>query len=210
MTLIENDMMDKANPLDSNTNDHEVEVFEPTQNEVREQIDQEFAKIIEKESREEEKLIQPILQEIDRQIAEQTLRNSYVEGPRLPETGLRSRPRDIRDICHNDDKMWSSWVNCLHLKLGMPRWFLTTSICFGIIFLLWLCFVIPSNAPKQRVKAREQNAKEDEAFAPVVVISEKPKFDPKDLPPAYEDVANNEQLEPVHQGGNKKPAEEIA
>ena len=48
---------------------------------------------------------------------------------------------------------------------------MTTSICMGIIFLLWLCLVIPSNAPKQRVKATVVttpdviNAKEIEANA---------------------------------------------
>lgn len=195
MTLIKNDMMEKQNPLDS-MDDHDVEVFEPVEQE------EEFAKIIkeDKESPEEEKLIKPILQEIDRQLdrqfAEQRkpwfgFKNEFknVEGPRLPETGLRSR-----DICHNEDKKWSTWVNCLHLKLGMPRWFMTTSICLGIIFLLWLCFVIPSNAPKQRVK--NKTSKEVEAFSPVV-ITEKSSYDPKDLPPAYDDVAK--QLEPVHQ-----------
>ena len=40
----------------------------------------------------------------------------------------------------------------------------------GIIFLLWLCLVIPSNAPKQRVKATTPdiittNPKEIEANA---------------------------------------------
>ena len=50
-------------------------------------------------------------------------------------------------------RKWSDWASCLHLKLGVPRWLMTTSICMGIIFLLWLCLVIPSNAPKQRVKA---------------------------------------------------------
>jgi hypothetical protein len=50
-------------------------------------------------------------------------------------------------------RKWSDWASCLHLKLGVPRWLMTTSICMGIIFLLWLCLVIPNNAPKQRVKA---------------------------------------------------------
>ena len=52
---------------------------------------------------------------------------------------------------------------------------MTTSICMGIIFLLWLCLVIPSNAPKQRVKSTATtpdiiNAKEIEANANVKEI----------------------------------------
>lgn len=177
-----NDMMEKNNPLDSVDN-NDVEIFDTNNGD--------FARLINEESQEDEKLIELI----GRPFAEQKepsfgLRN--VEGPKLPETGLRSR-----DICHNEDKKWSTWVNCLHLKLGMPRWFMTTSICLGIIFLLWLCFVIPSNAPKQRVK---KNCKEAEAaIASPVVIT---KVDPKDLPPSYDDVANKDQLEPVHE---KKP-----
>ena len=67
-------------------------------------------------------------------------------------------------------RKWSDWASCLHFKLGVPRWVMTTSICLGIIFLLWLCLVIPSNAPKQRVKSTATtpdiiNAKEIEANA---------------------------------------------
>ena len=92
---------------------------------------------------------------------------------------------------------------------------MTTSICMGIIFLLWLCLVIPSNAPKQRVKANttpdvinakeiEANAKEVEAMS---VVSEKKENLTQDLPPAYDDVANlSVQLEPVHETKTKPVA----
>merc|ERR1712110_618071 len=124
----------------------------------------------------------------------------FREGPRLPETGLRSR-----NLCysHSQDMKWSDWASCLHFKLGVPRWVMTTSICMGIIFLLWLCLVIPSNAPKQRVKATattpdiittnpkeiEANAKKVESMA--IVVSEKKENLSQDLPPAYDDVANS-------------------
>merc|ERR1711974_380627 len=70
-------------------------------------------------------------------------------------------------------------------------------LCIGIIFLLWLCLVIPNNAPKQRVK-KNINTKEAEATLAVVTVDTKNNY-AKDLPPAYEEVANlSVQLEPVH------------
>jgi len=214
MTLIENDSINRNNPLDEqNVEENEVEVFEPkTETDVWNQIDQQIAKmIVEKEDEAEESRqtnpkminIEPIFHTIDRKI---------VEGPRLPETGLRSR-----DLCysHSQNMKWSDWASCLHFKLGVPRWVMTTSICMGIIFLLWLCLVIPSNAPKQRVKANttpdvinakeiEANAKEVEAMS---VVSEKKENLTQDLPPAYDDVANlSVQLEPVHETKTKPVA----
>jgi len=209
MTLIENDGIDRNNPLDDQSlNENEVEVFEPkTDNEIFHQIDQQFAKMIEAEEEEESRQtnpdlinIEPIFQTIDRKI-------KNVEGPRLPETGLRSR-----DLCysHSQYMKWSDWASCLHFKLGVPRWVMTTSICMGIIFLLWLCLVIPSNAPKQRVKATTpdvvNNAKEIEAMA---VVSEKKEALAQDLPPSYDDVTNlSVKLEPVHE--TKKEPENVA
>merc|ERR1712083_683493 len=98
MTLIENDGIDRNNPLDDQSlNENEVEVFEPkTGNEIFHQIDQQFAKMIEAEEEEESRQtnpdlinIEPIFQTIDRKI-------KNVEGPLLPETGLRSR-----DLCYS-------------------------------------------------------------------------------------------------------------
>merc|ERR1719412_594628 len=209
MTLIENDMIDRNNPLDEqSSNENEVEVFEPKpEHDIFHQIDQQFAKMIEAEEEEESRQtnpdlinIEPIFQTIDRKI-------KNVEGPRLPETGLRSR-----DLCysHSQYMKWSDWASCLHFKLGVPRWVMTTSICMGIIFLLWLCLVIPSNAPKQRVKATTpdivNNAKEIEAMT---VVSDKKEKLAQDLPPSYVDVANlSVKLEPVHE--TKKEPDNVA
>lgn len=90
------------------------------------------------------------------------------------------------------------------MRLGMPRWVMTATLCIGIIFLLWLCLVIPNNAPKQRVK-KNINTKEAEATLAVVTVDTKNNY-AKDLPPAYEEVANlSVQLEPVHKELVKKP-----
>merc|ERR1739846_218218 len=207
MTLIDNDMIDRTNPLEEqNMDDNEVEVFQPENQKVWNQIDKEFAKMIEQNEEESRQTnpnllnIEPIFHTMDRD-------RKHVEGPRLPETGLRSR-----NLCysHSQDMKWSDWASCLHLKLGVPRWLMTTSICMGIIFLLWLCLVIPSNAPKQRVKATTpdvvNNAKEIEAMA---VVSEKKEALAQDLPPSYDDVTNlSVKLEPVHE--TKKEPDNVA
>jgi len=200
MTLIKNDMMDRRNPLDDQAEPRDVEIFDPVpnqKNEIWNDIDQELAKIVrsdEEESRKEKEFVEPILKEIDESIAKHAIYgNEPWDGPRLPEHGLRSR-----DMCHMDSKLmkWSDWVSCLHRKLNMPRWLMTSTLCLGIIFLLWLCLVIPNNAPKQRVK--KMSPKEAEALA--VVTVEKQSYAKEDLPPKYEEVANlSVQLEPVHQ-----------
>merc|ERR1712156_408537 len=204
MTLIENDSIDRKNPLDEKTvEENEVEVFEP-KTDILNQIDQQLAKMIVEEEKEESRQTHPKLINIE---------PIFREGPRLPETGLRSR-----DLCysHSQNMKWSDWASCLHFKLGVPRWVMTTSICMGIIFLLWLCLVIPSNAPKQRVKSTATtpyiiNAKEIEANAnakeieAMTIVSEKKENLVQDLPPSYDDVANlSVKLEPVHEP-TKKP-----
>jgi len=197
MTLIKNDMMDEKNPLEERSDPtDDVEVFDQ-ENKLWSGIDEEFAKIVRSEqeqSRREHELVEPMLREMDENIARHVIK----EGPVLPEHGLRPR-----DVCQMDSQLmkWSDWVSCLHLRLGMPRWIMTSTLLLGIIFLIWLCLVIPNNAPKQRVK-KPTNPKEAEALA--VVKVEKQSY-AKDLPPAYEEVANMKvQLEPVHQE-TKKP-----
>jgi hypothetical protein len=36
--------------------------------------------------------------------------------------------------------------------MGVPRWLTAATLCLAVIFIIWLCLVIPANAPKQRVK----------------------------------------------------------
>ena len=91
--------------------------------------------------------------------------------------------------------------------MGVPRWLTAATISLGIIFSIWLCLVIPSTAPKRKVKtlfikgekpsaallkavkeaeaakAKEAEAsgnKKDEYMVAVINV---------DLPPTYGDVA---------------------
>ena len=50
-------------------------------------------------------------------------------------------------------RKWSDWVACLHARVGVPRWLTAATISLGIVFSVWLCLVIPSAAPKQRIRA---------------------------------------------------------
>jgi hypothetical protein len=87
------------NPLEQIFDNKDVEIFDPKEA---------FQKSTTEEERED--FIAPILREIDNSIAHQAANdhasvygNDFVEGPRLPETGLRSRPyHHIRDICLMD------------------------------------------------------------------------------------------------------------
>lgn len=218
-----NDMMERRNPLDDQVQPRDVETFDPLwqrkideslakqghNNKIWENLNgwpniAEMGQAIKEKEREREIMIKPILKEIDESIAKHTIYgNEPWDGPKLPEHGLRSRDHHM---CHMDNKLikWSDWVSCLHMRLGMPRWVMTATLCIGIIFLLWLCLVIPNNAPKQRVK-KNINTKEAEATLAVVTVDTKNNY-AKDLPPAYEEVANlSVQLEPVHKELVKKP-----
>ena len=74
--------------------------------------------------------------------------------------GLRPRYFDEATMrrlrmCSNENAhnlKWSDWVSCLHARMGMPRWLSAATISLAIIFVIWLCLVIPQNAPKQKVK----------------------------------------------------------
>merc|ERR1719245_2406004 len=54
--------------------------------------------------------------------------------------------------CSSRNLSWSDWVSCLHAKVGVPRWLTAATISLGIIFSIWLCLVIPSTAPKRKMK----------------------------------------------------------
>ena len=80
-------LVDRNNPLDEKTvEENEVEVFEPKTN-ILNQIDQQLAKMIVEEEKEESRQTHPKLINIE---------PIFREGPRLPETGLRSR-----DLCYS-------------------------------------------------------------------------------------------------------------
>merc|ERR1719361_1265307 len=86
------------------------------------------------------------------------LRNNVEEKARvLSEKILQSyrsmAEREYLDNeCSSRNLSWSDWVSCLHAKVGVPRWLTAATISLGIIFSIWLCLVIPSTAPKRKVK----------------------------------------------------------
>jgi len=108
--------------------------------------------------------------------------------------------------CSSEHLRWSDWVGCVHVRLGVPRWLTAATIALGIVFSVWLCFIIPTAAPKQRlahlmihteklalpsstVKSKqlslaEAKAAEAEATNEAVIAVIK-----VDLPPSYGDVA---------------------
>ena len=71
-------------------------------------------------------------------------------------------------------RSWGDWFNCLHVRMGLPNWLLVSTVSLGVIFTLWLCLVIPSNPPKQKVKAarvpKNVNVKELEANGHIATI----------------------------------------
>merc|ERR1712088_886633 len=137
------------------------------------------------------------------------LRNSVEEKTRELSEKILQRYRSMAEReyldneCSSRNLSWSDWVSCLHAKVGVPRWLTAATISLGIIFSIWLCLVIPSTAPKRKVKtlliktekpsAALAKAKEAEAASKAC---EAAGVDPKtvvsvvrvDLPPSYGDV----------------------
>merc|ERR1719219_304038 len=137
------------------------------------------------------------------------LRNTVEENERLSEELLQKyrimTENQYTDdyTCNSDHLKWSDWVACLHARVGVPRWLTAATISLGIVFSVWLCLVIPSAAPKQRIRALViktekpsaalAKAKEAEAASKAC---EAAGVDPKmvvsvvrvDLPPSYGEV----------------------
>lgn len=138
------------------------------------------------------------------------------EGPRLPEEGLRSGIRQHvmrilrrQDICGRDDTSWSEWVSCLHLRMGLPRWLTAVTLSLGVVFIIWLCLVIPQNAPRQRIRLTA-NAKEIEAMQSAkmqpqyvstittTTVSGPPSYEKLDQPPTYDETDLRVNIPGVH------------
>merc|ERR1712121_387617 len=143
------------------------------------------------------------------------LRNTVEENERmsqqLPNRYRSLADREYRDdyTCNSEHLKWSEWVACLHAKVGVPRWLTAATISLGIVFSVWLCLVIPSSAPKQRLRAlvikaekpsaAVAKAKEVEAAAAAAAKAKEAEaagFDAKDyvvavvnvdMPPTYGD-----------------------
>lgn len=182
---MQNDMMNKMNPLDKG-----VEDFEPV--EIRRE---------------------PHGDESSNSVHGFDFSDFLDEKPRMSE-GLRPRNLDTRPhygyksrlemVCSetNPDKLkWSDWVSCLHHQMGLPRWLTAATISLGIVFVIWLCLVIPQNAPKQKMKmTKAMEAAQSLATShhsnkmAMCMDANNPNFPPSygkmDLPPAYDDIAN--------------------
>jgi len=135
--------------------------------------------------------------------------NFFLEKPKLPESGLKSRAYLLtEEICKNhlSSLKWSDWMSCLHWRVGMPRWLTAATVTLGIIFALWLCLVIPSNAPKQKL-AKKMTKAEKAKLAEIMSmggthvgvvtvktsggLSTEPlhhKLEKIDLPPSYDSL----------------------
>merc|ERR1719193_611980 len=230
------DALEHANPMDTHFNSNDVEVFHDKDEDVAKNSE---SAITEAESEKVEK--EPVMDvrgledqepELPKAEVVQTvedfgakeypflsvLRNTVEENERISQQIL-SKYRAMAEEEHLDDNScsshhlkWSDWVACLHAKVGVPRWLTAATISLGIVFSVWLCLVIPSSAPKQRlralvIKAEKPSAavakvKEAEAAASAATAAAKAKeaeaagFDAKDyvvavvnvdMPPTYGD-----------------------
>jgi len=131
---------------------------------------------------------------------------NYLRWNRERDQPFLSARADYADVsCDSESLPLKDWLACAHLNVGVPRWLTAATIALGIIFSVWLCLVIPSAAPKQKIKSlviktqklskpsevagREltaAEAKELEATAaskePIIAVIK------VDLPPQYGDV----------------------
>jgi len=186
--VMRNDALEHVNPLDSNMNESDVEVFSvPTEVEIIPQEKEDFGSVhvepVEEpvddtpeqaevaeiprtvEEKEEAKEPQPLirarpifeLENMDPFLS--VLRNSIQEGDRMKEQIFNNyrawKNAEYKDnnSCSSDHLRWSDWVACVHVKMGVPRWLTAATIALGIIFSVWLCLIIPTSAPKQRIRS---------------------------------------------------------
>merc|ERR1712032_1428863 len=225
-TPIHKDALEHENPMDVHFNSNDVEVFHPEDKPTESAV-----KATEAEKQEEEIASEPVMdvwaveeeenKEPELKAGESVefqpkslpflavLRNTVEENERMSQQLLQRyrtlAEQEYRDdyTCNSDHLKWSDWVACLHARVGVPRWLTAATISLGIVFSVWLCLVIPSAAPKQRIRALViktekpsaalAKAKEAEAASKAC---EAAGVDPKtvisvvrvDLPPSYGDV----------------------
>merc|ERR1712128_332028 len=168
------DALEHANPMDTHFNSNDVEVFHDEDEDVVKTNDAEVTEVesekVEKEpvmdvrGLEEQEPELPKLESVEDFSAKEypflsVLRNTVEENERISQQIL-SKYRSMAEEEYLDDNScsshhlkWSDWVACLHAKVGVPRWLTAATISLGIVFSVWLCLVIPSSAPKQRLRA---------------------------------------------------------
>eukprot|EP00091_Calanus_sinicus_P007526 TRINITY_DN1860_c0_g1_i11.p1 TRINITY_DN1860_c0_g1~~TRINITY_DN1860_c0_g1_i11.p1 ORF type:complete len:690 (-),score=217.93 TRINITY_DN1860_c0_g1_i11:431-2314(-) len=230
------DALEHANPMDTHFNSNDVEVFHDEDEDIAKINDSEVSEV-EREKVENEPVMDvrgleeqepelpkaQVIQSVEDFGAKEypflsVLRNTVEENERISQQIL-SKYRAMAEEEYLDDNScsshhlkWSDWVACLHAKVGVPRWLTAATISLGIVFSVWLCLVIPSSAPKQRLRAlvikaekpsaAVAKAKEAEAAASAANAAAKAKeaeaagYDAKDyvvavvnvdMPPTYGD-----------------------
>jgi len=215
------DALMHKNPLDQSFNFDEVEILpqqpKPFQEEERLSVSR---KQLEKEEKEVERFfdvddfVKPIFNDVNEKVHDTDIEyqraSDYVD--------------EVKLTCSGGNTKWSDWVACIHDKVGIPRWLTAATISLGIVFSIWLCLVIPSAAPKQRVKASvvdtttaAAKAKEAEAMMISTVTTADNLEKGLAPPPSYQEVTGlglTVKLEPVHSptttviSGEKKEEEE--
>merc|ERR1719430_1183467 len=237
------DALEHANPMDTHFNSNDVEVFHDKDEDVAKNSE---SAITEAESEKVEK--EPVMDvrgledqepELPKAEVVQTvedfgakeypflsvLRNTVEENERISQQIL-SKYRAMAEEEYLDDNScsshhlkWSDWVACLHAKVGVPRWLTAATISLGIVFSVWLCLVIPSSAPKQRlralvIKAEKPSAADAKDYVVAVVNvdmpptygdcgpapgSPAPSYKSVDIPIEKEEKGEKAELEPVHE-----------
>ena len=189
-----NDMLQHDNPIENFKDKDQVEVFDPVKVNSGEDVNG-LVNVIKSIVN---KITKPFTSKKD--VVGESVE---LDGPRLPETGLRSRPVgvgfenhfeqeptqfDIKtfligkedDICYSDPgtMSWSDWLSCLHVSVGLPNWIMAATVALGVLFTLWICLMIPSNAPKQKVRKQVTCLGFSFIFTLRVALKKSPFFPP--------------------------------
>merc|ERR1719495_1313520 len=159
-TPIHKDALEHENPMDVHFNSNDVEVFhtedKPAETDVKATEDVEEENEVSNEP--ELKAGESVEFQPKNLPFLAVLRNTVEENERMSEQLLQRyrtlAEQEYRDdyTCNSDHLKWSDWVACLHARVGVPRWLTAATISLGIVFSVWLCLVIPSAAPKQRIR----------------------------------------------------------
>jgi len=172
-TPIHKDALEHENPMDIHFNSNDVEVFHDE--DISHNSEAEVVEVTEPAKSSEEEAKEPVMDvwQVEEEGAAPesvefsskslpflaVLRNTVEENERMSQQ-LLQRYRSLAEqeykddyTCNSDHLKWSDWVACLHARVGVPRWLTAATISLGIVFSVWLCLVIPSSAPKQRIRA---------------------------------------------------------
>eukprot|EP00095_Tigriopus_kingsejongensis_P008284 maker-scaffold980_size74003-snap-gene-0.20 protein:Tk08284 transcript:maker-scaffold980_size74003-snap-gene-0.20-mRNA-1 annotation:"transmembrane protein 59-like" len=218
-----NDMMNHHNPLDAKSPEdikNDAEIIETKTNEMEESdVNVDRQNILREIENDRNKIFGLFFKP---KYEEKSKDSSFIHGydfqdfeePKISE-GLRpyqDDPRRFRTMmCSepSDQMKWSDWVSCLHMRMGLPRWLTAATISLGIVFIIWLCLVIPTNAPKQKApmtKAMEAAQSGHAKKLELASTEYPPAYNKLDLPPSYDDIPNLHVAVPVPDGAGPLPS----